>query len=109
LTPQQQRLVDDYRALEKAHNDAAKPVYTGGTFKTSRPHTLPRGLYELERITDPRERLHGIRELRAKMRDDKNSDYNNVNSPEHKNAVEAMSRLYRAEQELGPLPEDENR
>jgi hypothetical protein len=106
LTPSQAALVSEYRALEQAHNAAVKPVYTGGTFKTGRPHTLPRELYGLEKIADPRERLHGIREMRAQMRDDKASAFNNANHPEHRNAIEQMRRLYDAEQEIGPLPED---
>jgi hypothetical protein len=108
LTPQQQRLVDDYRALEKAHNESAKPTYSGGTFSTKRPHYVSPELYRIEAIKDPRERAHAIRALRSEWRDNPKSPFNDVNHGDHKTAVENMSRLYRAEAEL-PQPEDENR
>lgn len=108
LTPRQAAQFDEYKSLETANNEQAyreRAVKTG-THTGARPHMIPSKFYELERIADPRERTHAIRELRAQMRDDKASPYNNASHPEHRAAVEQMTRLYRAEEELGPQPED---
>lgn len=109
MTPAQAALVRRYNELETKNNEVARAEVArqqGGTFKISRPHRLMGDLWRIEKIGDVRERAHAIRELRAKWRDDPTSDYNNVNSPEHKNAVESMRRLYDAEAELPPQPED---
>jgi hypothetical protein len=108
LDPAQKKIVERHNELETANNVVARreQAVKGGTFKTARPHTLPRAFYDLERISDPREKAHAIREMRAQMRDNKESAFNLANHPEHRNAVEQMQRLYAAESELGPLPED---
>jgi len=109
LTPQQAALVARYRELETKNNEVARAEVArrqGGTFKISRPHTLPHELFDLERVADPKERLHGIRELRSRWRDDKASAYNDVNHGDHKSAVDAMRRLYEAEEALSQTPKD---
>jgi hypothetical protein len=108
LTSRQAAQFDEYKSLETANNEQAyrERAVKSGMYKGARPHMIPSKFYELERIADPRERTHAIRELRAQMRDDKASPYNNASHPEHRAAVEQMTRLYRAEEELGPQPED---
>jgi hypothetical protein len=108
LDARQAALVARHNELEAANNAIARKeaASSGGTFKVTRPHMIPSDLYKIEGIRDARERAHASRELKAKWRDDPNSDYNNVKSPEHKNAISAMQRLYVAESEL-PQPEDE--
>jgi hypothetical protein len=110
LNAQQQRLVDDYQAYEKTYADAAdaaKPKEApGGWMKTARPHYISPELYRIEAIQDPRERVHAIRALRSEWRDNPKSAFNDVNHGDHKSAVEWLQRLYQAEQELGPQPED---
>jgi hypothetical protein len=107
LTPQQAAIVKKYNALEFSHNEQARrEQYSGGWMSSARPHTIPQALYDIEAIGDTRQRVHAIRTLRAQWRDDRNSDFNNVNSPEHQNAVSAMERLYLHEAELGTQPED---
>jgi hypothetical protein len=51
--------------------------------------------------------VHAIRALKSQWRDDEKSPFNDVQHPEHRNYVGAMDRLYRAEAEIGPMPEDE--
>ena len=108
LTPQQAALVKRYNELEFAHNEQARHEQhsPGGWMKTTRPQSVPNELYALERITDPREKVHAIRNLKAEMRNNPLSAFNDVKNPDHKNAVEAMNRLYIAESELGKQPED---
>jgi hypothetical protein len=106
LSPAQAALVNEYKALEQQHNAQAKPAYSGGTFKTRRPFALPKELFDIEKIADSRERLFAIRRLRGEWRDNEKSPFNDVQHPEHKNYTQAMQRLYQAESELGPAPED---
>jgi hypothetical protein len=67
---------------------------------------IPAELHAIERITDPRERVHAIRQQGAAWRDDKTSPYNVVSHLEHGTTVGAMSRLYQEEEALGRQPED---
>jgi hypothetical protein len=106
LSPAQAALVNEYKALEQQHNAQAKPAYSGGTFKTARPFAIPKELFDLERIAGSRERLFALRQLRSEWRDNPKSPYNDVQHPEHKNYIGAMTRLYEAEQALGPVAED---
>jgi hypothetical protein len=109
LNPAQSRLIEQYRSYEKQHNDAAdaaRPKGAGGWMKTTRPHTVAPELYALETIQDPRERTHAIRSLKSQWRDDPKSAFNDTSHGDHKNAIEWMGRLYQAESELGPQPED---
>jgi len=69
--------------------------------------TVSAELHAIERIQNPREQTHANRQLRAAWRDDPRSAFNDTRHPEHANYVEAMQRLYTAEAELGPQPEDE--
>jgi hypothetical protein len=84
----------------------AKPAYSGGTFKTRRPYYAAPELYQIEKIADPRERVHAIRVLKSQWRDDPKSAYNDTSHGDHKNAVEWMQRLYQAKAELPQQPED---
>jgi hypothetical protein len=108
LDARQKEIMARHDQLETANNAQARreQAGAGGTFKTTRPHMIPAELHAIERIADPRERVHAIRQQRAAWRDDKASPYNDVSHPEHKNYVEAMSRLYQAEADLGKQPED---
>jgi hypothetical protein len=97
------------RSYEKKWNDAAdaaRPKGVGGWMPTTRPHSIPRELYDISRISDARERVHAIRELKSRWRDDEKSPFNDVHHPERRNYIGAMDRLYRAEEELGRQPED---
>jgi hypothetical protein len=109
LDARQAEIVQRYKALEFAHNEQARKEQhsPGGWMKTSRPHSIPRELYDIERIAGVREKVHAIRGLRSRWRDDPKSAYNDTSNGDHKNAIEWMSRLYQAEQDLGPQPEDE--
>jgi hypothetical protein len=111
LDARQTAIVQRYRELEQANNEIARHEDkikngAGGTMKISRPHYVAPELYALNKIQDPRERIHAIRALKSQWRDDPQSHYNNQKSPEHKNAIEWMSRLYQEEEALGKLPED---
>jgi hypothetical protein len=79
----------------------------GRWMPTARPHSIPRELYDIEGIADTREKVHAIRGLRSQWRDDPKSAYNDTSHGDHKNAVAWMSRLYKAEADLAPQPEDE--
>jgi hypothetical protein len=109
LTPQQAQLAEVYRELEAGVNAVARHEQhsPGGWMKTTRPHTVAPELYALEKIQDPRERIHAIRSLKSQWRDDPKSAYNDTSHGDHKNAVEWMSRLYQEESALGPQPDDE--
>jgi hypothetical protein len=109
LTPQQAQLWEVYRELEAGVNAVARKEQhsPGGWMKTTRPHTVAPELYALEKIQDPRERVHAIRALKSQWRDDPKSAYNDTAHGDHKNAIEWMSRLYQAEADLGPQQEDE--
>jgi hypothetical protein len=108
LDARQAAIVKQYKALEFAHNEQARHEQhsPGGTFSTKRPYAIPRDLFDLERITDSRERLFAVRQLRASWRDNPQSAFNDVKNPEHANHVSAMQRLYEHEAELEPAPED---
>jgi hypothetical protein len=108
LAPQQAALVKRYNDLEFAHNEQARHEQhsPGGWMSTARPHRVPSELHAIERIADVRERVHAIRQQKTAWRDDPKSPFNDASHPEHKNYVEAMNRLYIAESELGPQPED---
>jgi hypothetical protein len=108
LDARQTAIVKQYKALEFAHNEKARHEQhsPGGWMKTTRPHSIPSELHAIERIADVRERTHAIRQQKAAWRDDPKSPFNDASHPEHKNYVEAMSRLYQAEEELGRQPED---
>ena len=109
LTPQQAQLAEVYRELEAGVKAVARHEQhsPGGWMKTTRPHTVAPELYALEKIQDPRERIHAIRSLKSQWRDDPKSAYNDTSHGDHKNAVEWMSRLYQEESALGPQPDDE--
>jgi hypothetical protein len=108
LTPEQRALVARHDELLALNNTQARKeqASSGGWMKTSRPHSIPAELHALERIQDPRERTHAIRQLTAEWRDNTKSPYSDAKHPEHRNYVQAMTRLYEAERELGPQPED---
>lgn len=108
LDARQAAIVQRYKALELAHNEQARHEQhsPGGWMKTTRPHALAPELYALEKIKDPRERVHAIRSLKSQWRDDPKSAYNDTAHGDHKNAVEWMQRLYREEEALGPTVED---
>jgi hypothetical protein len=106
LSPEQKALVSEYRTLELEHNSQAKPAYTGGTFKTRRPHYVAPELYQIEKIQNQRERAHAIRALKSQWLSDPKSAYADTSHPDHKSAVDNMRRLYEHEAELGRQPED---
>ena len=99
LDERQAAIVARHNELEAANNAQARKEQagSGGWMSTKRPHAIPAELHAIERITDLREKVHAIRQQKAAWRDDKASPYNVASHPEHKNYVEAMSRLYRAE------------
>jgi hypothetical protein len=109
LDARQAAIVKRHDELEAANNTVARKEQAsrGGWMKTTRPHSIPTELHAIERIADVRERTHAIRQQKAAWRDDPKSPFNDASHPEHKNYVEAMSRLYQAEADLGPQPEDE--
>jgi hypothetical protein len=102
LDARQKEIVARHDALEAQNNAVARKEQAGvgGVMKISRPPTIPSELFALERITDPKERLMGIRELQAKWRDDKASAYSDVKNPNHKSAVDGMRRLYEEAERL---------
>jgi hypothetical protein len=108
LDAEQKEIMREYDRLEFANNSQARKEQagSGGWMKTTRPHSIPAELHAIERIADPRERTHAIRQQKAAWRDNPTSPFNDASHPEHKNYVEAMSRLYQAEEELGRQPED---
>jgi hypothetical protein len=108
LDARQAAIVKRHDELEAANNTVARreQASKGGWMKTARPHSIPAELHAIERIADPRERTHAIRQQKAAWRDNPTSPFNDASHPEHKNYVEAMSRLYQAEEELGRQPED---
>jgi hypothetical protein len=109
LTPQERETVDRHNLLLTQHNEIADKERSGtggGWMPTTRPHALAPELYALEKIKDPRERIHAIRSLKSQWRDDPKSAYNDASHGDHKNAIAWMSRLYQAEEALGPQPED---
>ena len=108
LDDREKEIMREYDRLEAANNTVAylEQASKGGTFKTTRPPSIPSDLFRIEKIADPRERAFAIRELRSQWRDNPQSAFNDVKNPEHHNHVQAMRRLYEAESELGPLPED---
>jgi hypothetical protein len=109
LDARQKALVARHNELEAQNNAIAlkeRAVKTG--LGKPRPHYVAPELYRIEAIKDPRERIHAIRAQRAAWRDDPNSAYNDVRHGDHKWAVENMQRLYLAESELPPQPEDES-
>jgi hypothetical protein len=108
LDARQKAIVARHNELEAANNVQAykERAVKGGTFKTARPHSIPAELYAIERIADAREKVHAIRQQKAAWRDDRKSPFNDASHPEHKNYVEAMTRLYQAETDLGKQPED---
>jgi hypothetical protein len=109
LDGRQKAIMARHDALEAANNTIARKeaARAGGWMSTKPPHRIPSDLYALDRIRDPREKLHGVRELRAKIRGDKEHPYNNSGHADYKIAVETMRRLYEVESELPQQPEDE--
>ena len=108
LDAKQKAIMARHDELEAANNTQARKEQagSGGWMKITRPHSIPAELHAIEKISDVRERTHAIRQQRAAWRDDPKSPYRDTSHPEHKNYVEAMSRLYQEEQALGPQPED---
>jgi hypothetical protein len=108
LDARQKAIVARHDELEAANNAVARKEQagSGGWMSTKRPHSIPAELHAIERIADVREKVHAIRQQKAAWRDDPKSPFNDAGHPEHKNHVEAMNRLYQAEADLGPQPED---
>jgi hypothetical protein len=108
LDDRQKEIMRQYDRLETANNTQARKeaAGSGGWMSTRRPHSIPAELHAIERIADPRERTHAIRQQKAAWRDNPTSPFNDASHPEHKNYVEAMNRLYIAEADLGKQPED---
>jgi hypothetical protein len=108
LDARQAAIVKRHDELNAANSAQARKEQagSGGWMTTRRPHSIPAELHAIERIADARERTHAIRQQKAAWRDDPKSPFNDASHPEHKNYVEAMSRLYQAEADLGPQPED---
>ena len=81
-------------ALTGAEKRAEKPPLPA-TYKANQTYTPGRNI-ELGKLP-PAEAAHRAREMRAEMRNDPRSAYNNPQDPAHKQTVHEMNLLYGAE------------
>jgi hypothetical protein len=73
LDAAQRQIVARHNELEAQNNQIARreQAGSGGWMSTKPPHRVPSDLYRIDKIADPREKLHAVRELRAQIRADK--------------------------------------
>ena len=90
LTPQQQRLVDDYRALEKAHNDAADASRVSKEPRKNLSTYIPGDVMPWATNQNKVQRLQQAAEHRVKVLNNPAHPYWNASSGEHKSAVLGM-------------------
>ena len=90
LTPQQQRLVDDYRGFEKAHNDAADAEKRSYDPPKPLNRYIGRDVMAFAANQNKVQRQQLAAEHRAKVLGDMNHPYWNASSTEHQAAVVGM-------------------
>ena len=90
LTPQQQRLVDDYWGFEKAHNDAADAEKRSYDPPKPLNRYIGRDVMAFATNRNKVQRQQLAAEHRAKVLGDKDNPYWNASSTEHRAAVLGM-------------------
>jgi hypothetical protein len=90
LAPQQQMLVDDYRALEKAHNDAADAEKRSYDPPKPLNRYIGKDVMVFAANQNKVQRQQLAAEHRAKVLGDMNHPYWNGSGPEHRAAVLGM-------------------
>jgi phospholipase/lecithinase/hemolysin len=90
LDPAQRRLVDDYRALEKAHNDAADASRVSKEPRKDLSTYIPGDVMPWATNQNKVQRLQQAAEHRVKVLNNPDHPYWNASSGEHKSAVLGM-------------------